>query len=109
MVPGWTERLTRSLARTSPKRLVISRSSIISEWVLRLLSHGVRDFDLALDDPCLGGLDLGDHVLGDELLVVLVHGIADAAVRQAVDVDAALEAAVHHVADDRVDGVVHPL
>jgi hypothetical protein len=29
MVPGATARLTRSLASTSPKRLVISRSSII--------------------------------------------------------------------------------
>src|SRR5215217_3009747 len=82
MVPGFTARLTRSFACTSPKRLVMSRSSSMAVLWARLLRHGVRDLDLAGDDPGLGGLDLADHVRRDELLVVLVHGIADAAVLQ---------------------------
>src|SRR6185295_2570294 len=105
MVPGATARLTRSLASTSPKRLVMSRSSSIAVPPV-LLRHRVRDLDLAADDPGLGGLDLADHLGRNELGVVLVHGVADAAVRQAVDVDAALEAVVHQVVDDLVDGVV---
>src|SRR5215210_1860924 len=104
MVPGATARLTRSLASTSPKRLVISRSSIIF-----LLDHRVRDLDLAADDPGLRRLDLFDHVGRNQLFVVLVHGVADAAVRKAVDVNAALEALVHEIVDDLVDGVVDPL
>src|SRR6185503_4279739 len=84
IVPGATFRLTRSLASTSPKRLVISRSSIMI-FRKQLFRHGVRDLDLAADDLRLGVLDLAQHVGRDELLVVLVHGIAHAAVRQAVD------------------------
>src|SRR6185436_16814082 len=106
MVPGATARLTRSLASTSPNLLVISRSSSIAGF---LLGHRVRDLDLAADDLGLGRLDLLDHAGRDELGVVLVHGVADAAVRQAVDVDAALEAVSHEIADDLVDGVVDPL
>src|SRR5947209_4823375 len=109
IVPGATAKLTRSLASTSPKRLVISRSSSMACEAGRLFLHRVRDLDLAADDLRLGLLDLAQHVRRDELLVVLVHGIAHAAVRQAVDVDAPLEAVAHEVGDDLVDGVVHPL
>src|SRR5215213_3305611 len=91
IVPGATARLTRSLASTSPKRLVISRSSIIAVPP-PLLRHRVRDLDLAADDPGFGRLDFFDHVGRNELFVVLIHGVADAAVRQAVDVNAALKA-----------------
>src|SRR6185295_16778534 len=107
MVPGATVKLTRSFASTSPKRLVMSRSSSIV--VPRLLRHRVRDLDLAADDPGLRRFDLADHLGRNELGIVLVHGIADAAVRQAVDVDAALETMVHQVVDDLVDGVVDAL
>src|SRR5436309_7843440 len=83
IVPGATARLTRSFASTSPKRLVMSRSSSMVMGA-RLLRHRVGDLDLAADDFGPGGLDLADHVGGDQLGVVLIHGVADAVVLQAV-------------------------
>src|SRR3954454_22025582 len=111
MVPGVTARLTRSFASTSPKRLVMSRSSsmIVRRGEERLFLHRVRDLDLAADDLFAGGVDLADHVGGDELGIELIHREAHAVVLQAVDVDAPLEAVIHHVAHDLVDGVVDPL
>src|SRR6187549_3375556 len=110
IVPGSTRRLTRSLATTSPKRLVILRSSIMGaarSWGRG--RHGVGHLDLAADDLLPGGLDLPDHLRGDQLRVVLVDRVADAVVVEAVHVDAALEAVADPVAHDLVDGVVDAL
>src|SRR6185295_5089684 len=109
IVPGLTTIETSSFAVTRPKRLVIFLSS--STWVrslpvaLGLVRHRVGDFDLAANDLRLRGFDLGEHRIRDQPGVVLVHRVTDAAVVQAIDVDAALEFALHPILDYLVDGV----
>src|SRR5581483_867085 len=100
--PARAENETRSFARTRGKRLVIARSSTASVKGLLLELEG--DLDLPLDDVLLEGLDLGVHVVGDELLVVLVVDVADAVVGEAELADAAQELALGLRLDRVEDG-----
>src|SRR5581483_2492115 len=59
-----------------------------------VVGHVVRNRDLAGDDVCLRLVDLGLHVRGDELLVVLVIGPVDPALLEAQDRDPALPGVV---------------
>src|SRR4030095_9863189 len=96
--------LTRSLASTLPKRLVMLRSSSI-----RLLFHRVGHANLSGDDLLLGCFDGLNRRLREEVLVVLVHGVADVFVVQTVNMNAAQRAVLDAVLYDLIHGVVYAL
>src|SRR3954468_5530513 len=79
--PRRTVRSTSLLARTAPNRLAIPRSVTAgapSVTAFALFRRVVGDLDGAGDDCGPRRLDARQHRGSDELLVVLVHRIADA-------------------------------
>src|SRR4051812_37575939 len=80
-----TVRSTLRLAWTAAKRLSMPRSATacISSELARVVRHVVGHLDLAGDDVGLGRIDLRLHRRIDELGVVLVERVVDAAFLQA--------------------------
>src|SRR5471032_1745517 len=94
---------TPRTACTLPNDLSIEESSIAFTtftflWssLAGVVAHIVDDGDLAGDDVGLGGLDLGLHVGGDQLVVVLVDRPVDAALLEAKRLDAGTPGAGLH-------------
>src|SRR3954471_5058856 len=107
-LPGDRLRKSPCTMVSLPRLSVIPPPPIVQRF--RLLLIGLN-LEFARDDLGLGGLDLLLHVVGDQRLVVVVEGIADAILLETEDPGARGPGAVlgrfHAVVDRDIDALDH--